>query len=88
MYFIDPELLRKLDFKGKTTLKGIEKHRLRELLIRDLEIYREASIGEIHARIGLENSRRTIQAQLKRLVDEGVFQTEGKHPRIRYIYAK
>lgn len=88
MYFIDPELLRKLDFKGKTTLKGIEKHRLRELLIRDLEIYREASIGEIHARIGLEISRRTIQAQLKRLVDEGVFQTEGKHPRIRYIYAK
>lgn len=87
-YFVDPELLRKLEFKGKTSLKGIEKHRLHELLIRDLEIYREASIGEIHARIGLEIPRRTIQAQLKRLVDEGVFRTVGQHPRIRYLYAK
>ena len=29
---------------GKTSLKGIEKHRLRELVIRDLEIYNEKLI--------------------------------------------
>jgi len=87
-YFIDPNLLRTLEFKGTTTLKGIEKHRLRELLIRDLEIYGEASISEIHPRVGSEIPRRTIQAQLKQLVDEGVFRRAGKHPRIRYVYAK
>ena len=44
LYFISPELLRKLDFKGSTTLRGIEKHRLRELILRDLEIYRREAL--------------------------------------------
>ncbi len=88
MYFIDPELLRKLDFKGKTTLKGIEKHRLRELLIRDLEIYREASIGEIHKRIGPEIPRRLLQEELKRLVQCGQIEKRGIRKHTRYLYAK
>ncbi len=37
-YFIEPELLRKLDFKGTVTLKNIEDARLRELLLRVLGI--------------------------------------------------
>lgn len=88
MYFIDPELLRKLDFKGKTTLKGIEKHRLRELLIRDLEIYREAGIGEIHKRIGPEIPRRLLQEELKRLVQSGQIEKRGIRKHTRYLYAK
>ncbi len=88
MYFVDPELLRKLDFKGKTTLKGIEKHRLRELLIRDLEIYREASIGEIHKRIGPEIPRRLLQEELKRLVLSGQIEKRGIRKHTRYLYAK
>lgn len=85
-YFVDPELLRKLDFRGSTSLKGIEAHRLRELILRDIEIYRSASISEIHARIGIEIPRRTVQAQLKSLVDEGKLNSTGNHPRLKYVY--
>lgn len=67
-YFIDPEVLRTLEFQGETTLKGIERHRLQELLRRDLEIYREGHIGEIHDRIGKEIPRRKIRRELAELI--------------------
>ena len=70
-YFIEPTVLRTLDFKGDTTLRGIERHRLRELILRDLEIYRKASISQIHGRIGKEIPRRKLQHELKLLVREG-----------------
>ena len=57
-YFIEPQVLRTLEFRGETTLRGIELHRLRELILRDLEIYRKASISQIHNRIGKEIPRR------------------------------
>lgn len=84
LYFISPELLRKLEFKGSTTLRGIEKHRLRELILRDLEIYREGSIGEIHERIGKEIPRRTLQDTLKRLVQAGEIGKSGALRHTRY----
>jgi len=53
-YFINPSLLKELDFKGRTTLKEIEPHRLRELIKEDLKIYGESAFGDIHQRIGKE----------------------------------
>jgi ATP-dependent DNA helicase RecG len=70
-YFIEPEVLRKLDFAGPTTLKGIEKHRLRELILRDLEIYRRAGVREIHQRIGTEIPLATLRATLSDLAENG-----------------
>jgi ATP-dependent DNA helicase RecG len=84
LYFISPELLRKLEFKGSTTLRGIEKHRLRELILRDLEIYREGGISEIHERIGKEIPRRTLQDTLKRLVQAGEIGKSGALKHTRY----
>jgi ATP-dependent DNA helicase RecG len=84
LYFISPELLRKLEFKGSTTLRGIEKHRLRELILRDLEIYRKGSIGEIHERIGKEIPRRTLQDTLKRMVQAGEIGKTGTLKHTRY----
>ena len=63
-YFVEASLLRKLDFKGKTSLKGIESHRLRELILRDLEIYKEAGFGDIHKRIGEEIPIRKVRYEL------------------------
>lgn len=60
-YFVEPEVLRTLEFQGETTLRGIERHRLRELILRDLEIYRKAGISEIHERIGKEIPRRKLR---------------------------
>jgi ATP-dependent DNA helicase RecG len=59
-YYINPKILQKAKFKGKTTLKKIEPYRLKELILADLTTYPKSSISEIHERIGKEiNIRRT-----------------------------
>ena len=87
-YFIEPELLCLLEFKGSTTLKGIEKHRLHELVLQDLSIYKEAGISEIHERIGKEISRRKLQRTLKELVQKGLVQIKGERKGRRYLLTK
>ena len=88
VYFVDPVLLRTLDFKGSTTLKGIEEHRLHALVLRDLEIYREASISEIHGRIGEEIPRRLLKNQLRKMVATGEVGRKGKLRHTRYLWTK
>ena len=88
VYFVNPDLLRKLDFKGSTTLKGIEKHRLHELVLRDLEIYKQAGISEIHARIGEEIPLRHLREQLRRMVERGEIGKKGKVRHTRYLWTK
>jgi len=85
-YLVDPDLLRKLDFQGTTTLRGIEAHRLRELILRDIEIYRDASIGEIHRRIGQEIPRRRVRHELDKLVLEGIIGRTGVKRWTRYLW--
>ncbi len=87
-YFVDPGLLRKLDFKGSTTLKGIEKHRLRELVLRDLGIYQEASIGQIHKRIGMEIPLRKLQRTIYELCDDNLIMPKGERKGRRYLLTK
>lgn len=86
LYSVNPDLLRKLEFKGSTTLRGIEKHRLHELILRDLEIYREGSISEIHERIGKEIPRRRLQNILRKLADTGEIGKRGILKHTRYLY--
>src|SRR5690606_28488234 len=69
-YFINPEYLRKLDYKGQTNLKKIEPHRLKELIIEDLKIYFPSSIGNIETRIGNEIGRKKISKALNDLIKE------------------
>ena len=88
IYFVDPELLRKLEFRGSTTLRGIEAHRLHELILRDLEIYKEASISEIHGRIGQEIPRRLLKEQLRSMVEQGEIDRKGKLRHTRYLWTK
>ncbi len=87
-YSVNPDLLRRLDFKGSTTLKGIEAHRLHELVLRDLEIYRDASISEIHERIGDEIPRRLLKDQLRIMVERGEIGKKGKLRHTRYLWTK
>ena len=68
LYYINPDFLRKTDFKTKTTLKKIEPYRLRELILSDLKDYPESSISEIHQRIGLEINIRKLRQSLSNLV--------------------
>lgn len=87
-YFVEKSLLKTFDFKGKTSLKGIESHRLHELILRDLEIYEIAGISEIHQRIGSEIPRRKIEYELKRMVEKDEITAKGEKKHRKYLIAK
>lgn len=76
-YLINPEFLKRINFKGKTNLKRIENHRLEELIYQDIKIYQPAPIRDIHIRIGKEISKNVIQKALKIMCIKGVLDSEG-----------
>lgn len=84
-YFVQPELLRTLAFPAVTTLKRIEDHRLRALVLEDLQRYPGSSIGEIHNRIGEEIPRRRLRTMLGSLVQDKIVRMEGKLKGARYF---
>ena len=86
-YRVNPQLLRDSDFKGKTTLKRIEPHRLRELILEDLKLYGPTSIKDINVRIGEEINIRSIQRLLKGLIEEGLVKAIGATNTLRYKLA-
>ena len=83
-YRVNPKLLRDSGFKGKTTLKRIEPHRLRELILEDLKLYGPTSIKDINVRIGEEISHKTIQRMLKNLIDSGLVASSGATQGMKY----
>lgn len=84
-YFIEPSVLKKHDFKGKTSLRNIEPHRLKHLIWEDLHVYKESSIGNIHERIGLEIPRRAIRYQIDLMLKTGEIQRAGDRKTRRYF---
>jgi ATP-dependent DNA helicase RecG len=87
-YFVESSLLRKLDFKGKTSLKNIESHRLQELIRRDLEIYEEAGFSDTHKRIGEEIPTRKVRYELQKMIESGEVETNGKGRWQKYLLTK
>jgi ATP-dependent DNA helicase RecG len=87
-YFVNAELLRKLNYKGRTNLKKIETHRLRELIRQDLSTYKKCSIGEIHNRIGPEISLHKIRKALNQLIKDGVIYKKGNVRWTRYFLSE
>ena len=85
-YSVNPELLRTLQFRGTTSLRNIEEHRLRELILRDLEIYHEASSSEIHKRIGPEIPIHRLRRALRNLVKDNSIAKKGAKKGTKYFY--
>lgn len=83
-YFVDPEFLRKLEFPSRTTLARIEPHRLRSLILEDLERNPGSSFGEIHQRIGDEIPDHQVRKQIKTLVEEERIAYQGEYRWRRY----
>ena len=83
-YFINPDLLRSMQFVGGTTLKRIEPHRLLALIAEDVGRYPDSSIGNIHQRIGLEIPRSRVRRALEQLVKENRLQQLGVRSGTRY----
>jgi ATP-dependent DNA helicase RecG len=84
-YFVNPEILRQVDFKGRTDLKKIEPHRLQELIISDLKIYDGSSISDINERIGLEINRRKVKRMLDEMVENGKLSVQGINKGTKYF---
>ncbi len=55
------------------------RHRLRELILSDLEIYKSAKLSDINERIGSEISWRKIYRELKKLVEDGKIKEVGEN---------
>ena len=83
-YFVDPGLLRSLNFAAGTTLKRIEPHRLSALIIEDVGRYPGTRIGDIHQRVGLEIPRSRLRRAVEQLVKDGRLLQEGVRSGTRY----
>ncbi len=84
-YFVKPELLRTLAFPAVTTLKRIEDHRLRALVLEDVQRYPGSGLREIHDRIGVEIPRRRLQTMLGNLIADQHLRSEGVRRWTRYF---
>lgn len=78
-YRVNSVLLRNAEFKGATTLKRIEDYRLKELILEDLKLYKEAKLSEIRERIGTEITVKRIKTQLLKLEEEGIVGRRGSN---------
>lgn len=87
-YFVDPALLRDLNFVGSTTLKRIEPHRLAALILEDLGRYPKSAIGAIRQRIGGEIHPKLVKRTLDSLVEKSEVQFEGENRWRRYRLAR
>lgn len=83
-YYIDPNLMRKLDFISTTTLTRIEPHRLRALILEDLGRHPASAIGDIHKRIGSEIPFSQVRRELKALVAQRNIVYQGEYRWRRY----
>jgi ATP-dependent DNA helicase RecG len=83
-YFIDPVLLRSLNFTGETTLKRIEPHRLAALIVEDVGRYPDTKMGDIHLRVGPEIPRSRVRRAVEQLVKDGKLSQEGVRSGTRY----
>lgn len=83
-YFVPPDLLRSSGLDGRTTLTRVQPHRLRALVLEDLERYPGSSSTEVHERVGPEIPLRTLRRALKELVDSEAVIAEGERRWTRY----
>ena len=83
-YTVNPEFIRKIDFKGKTNLKNIEDYRLEELIYKDLSAYPNSGFGEIHVRIGKEINEHAVKRILKRMVAKDILMINGSKRWAKY----
>ena len=83
-YFVDPGLLRSLQFTGETTLRRIEPHRLAALVLEDLQRYPRSAISDVHQRVGEEIHPKQVKRALEELIERGEIRFEGNNRWRRY----
>lgn len=76
-YFVQPDLLRTVGLDERTTLVRVQPHRLKALVLEDLERFPDSSAGDIHRRVAPEVPIRTFSRTLQRLVKDELVEAEG-----------
>lgn len=70
-YFVPPSLLRAAGLDTLTTLKRMQPHRLRALILEDLGRFPDSGRADIHRRIGPEIHAKTLARAIDALVEAG-----------------
>lgn len=83
-YFVAPTWLKGAGLDERTTLQRIEPHRLRALVVEDLERYPGASSSEVNRRVAPELAQRTVRRALEDLAGSGQVRFEGERRWRRY----
>ncbi len=83
-YQVNPDFLKKANFKGVTNLKRIENYRLEELIYQDVKIYQPAALGDIHERIGKEISKNKVRKMIYAMVESKKLSSAGTRSGTRY----
>ncbi len=87
-YLVNPDFLKKANFRGKTNLKRIETHRLEELIYQDLNIYDDSLIRSIHKRIGEEIPLRKLKFIINKMYAERKLIKTGQNRWTKYALNK
>ncbi|MBX3183862.1 MAG: hypothetical protein KIT72_07045 [Polyangiaceae bacterium] len=77
-YFVPPALLREAGLDALTTLTRVQPHRLRALILEDLERFPDSSKSDIWRRVGPEIPERTFRRALEDLVASGRVEASGE----------
>lgn len=77
-YFVPPALLREAGLDTSTTLTRVQPHRLRALILEDLERFPDSLSKDIHRRVGPEIPDRTFRRALAALVEDGQAEATGE----------
>jgi ATP-dependent DNA helicase RecG len=83
-YLVNPDFLKKANFKGRTNLKRIENHRLEELIYQDVKIYGPTALGDIHKRIGDELPYNKVRKTIYSMIEKEILHPSGNKPHIKY----
>jgi ATP-dependent DNA helicase RecG len=86
-YLINPQLIANSKLNIKASLKVIEPHRLRALIIEELKLRPESSVDDIHKQFG-EIDRKDIQKAVYYLVKEDEVEHTGGKTYRKYFVAK
>ncbi len=76
-YFVEPALLRDAGLDAQTTLVRIQPHRLRTLILEDLERFPDSGRVDVHRRIGAEIHPKAVVRALNDLISEGLVEASG-----------
>lgn len=86
-YFVPPALPRESGLDALTTLERVQPHRLRALILEDLEPLPDSGRSDIHSRSGLEIHEKAITRTLGSLLGEGAIRSVGERRWRKYRLA-